>query len=33
MITLRILAGTCSNVKGSIEYDARPLESERIAVA
>jgi len=27
------LLGTCSNVNGSIEYEARPLESERIAVA
>ena len=32
-MTLRTLAGTCSNVKGSIEYEARPLESDRIAVA
>ena len=27
------LFGTCSNVSGSIEYDARPLDSERMAVA
>ena len=29
----RTLLGTCSNVSGSIEYEARPFESERIAVA
>ena len=27
------LLGTCAKVNGSIEYEARPLESERIAVA
>ncbi len=32
-IVFRMLFGTCSNVNGSIEYEARPLDSERIAVA
>ena len=32
-IVARTLLGTCSNVSGSIEYDARPFDSERIAVA
>lgn len=27
------LFGTCSNENGSMEYEARPLESERMAVA
>jgi hypothetical protein len=33
MIVVSTLFGTCENVNGSIEYDARPFESERIAVA
>ena len=32
-IVVSTLFGTCSNVSGSIEYDARPFDSERIAVA
>jgi hypothetical protein len=32
-IVVSTLLGTCSNVSGSMEYDARPLESERMAVA
>ena len=27
------LLGTCSKMNGSIEYDARPFDSERMAVA
>ena len=33
MIVSSTLFGTCSNVSGSIEYDARPFDSERMAVA
>jgi hypothetical protein len=32
-MTLKTLEGTCSNVKGSMEYEARPFESDRMAVA
>jgi hypothetical protein len=32
-IVFNTLVGTCSKVSGSIEYDARPFDSERIAVA
>ena len=32
-IVLRTLVGTCSKVSGSMEYDARPLDSDRMAVA
>src|SRR5438552_10031944 len=32
-IVFRMLEGTCSNVSGSIEYDARPFDRERMAVA
>ena len=32
-IVVSTLLGTCSKVDGSMEYDARPLDNERIAVA
>ena len=32
-IVVRTLLGTCAKLNGSIEYEARPFESERIAVA
>jgi len=32
-IVVRTLFGTRSKVNGSIEYDARPFDSERMAVA
>ena len=31
-IVVSTLLGTCSKLNGSIEYEARPLDSERIAV-
>ena len=32
-IVVRTLLGTCAKVNGSIEYEARPFESDRMAVA
>ena len=32
-MVFKTLFGTCSNVNGSIEYEARPFDSDRMAVA
>ena len=32
-IVFKMLVGTCSKVSGSIDYEARPFDSDRIAVA
>jgi len=32
-IVVRTLLGTCEKVNGSMEYEARPFERERMAVA